>query len=61
MKTNVVMIRKMGNLDISQRTIDGMFNATEILKQWNKNSGQQKQIVHYFENSSTNEFIEALI
>jgi len=31
------------------------------LNQWNKASGQQKQIVHYFDNSATKEFIEALV
>lgn len=61
MKTNQVMTRKMGEFDVFQRTSDGMFNATSLLKQWNEESGQQKQIVHYSENNSTNEFIEALI
>lgn len=36
MKTNVVMTRKMGNFDVSQRTEDGMFNASTLLEQWNK-------------------------
>jgi 23S rRNA maturation mini-RNase III len=31
-----------------------MFNATELLKQWNEKSGQQKkQIIHFSENSNT--------
>ena len=38
-----------------------MFNATALLKQWNESSGQQKQIIHFSENSNTKEFIEALI
>src|SRR5690606_7775405 len=29
--------------------------------QWNEKSGQQKDIAHYFENKSTNEFINALL
>lgn len=36
MKTNVNMIRKMGDFDVIQRTSDSMFNATLLLKQWNK-------------------------
>lgn len=60
MKTNVVMIRKMGAFNVSQRTCDGMFNATELLKQWNKQSGMQKQVVHFMENSSTKEFIQVI-
>lgn len=36
MKTNQNMIRKMGNFDVIQRTKDGFFNATTLLKQWNE-------------------------
>lgn len=61
MKTNQIMTRPMGNFHVEQRTKDGMFNATDLLKQWNQNSGQQKDIAHYFENSSTEEFVNALI
>ena len=38
MKTSVTMKRKMGIFDVFQRTSDGMFNATELLKQWNLNT-----------------------
>lgn len=61
MKTNVTLTRKMGEFDVLQRTSDGMFNATELLKQWNKSSGQQKKLDHYFENKATQEFINALM
>lgn len=61
MKTNQIMTRPMGDFHVEQRTKDGMFNATDLLKQWNQNSGQQKDIAHYFENSSTEEFVNALI
>lgn len=61
MKTNQIMTRPMGNFHVEQRTKDGMFNATDLLKQWNTSSGQQKDIAHYFENSSTEEFVNALI
>lgn len=61
MKTNVTLTRKMGEFDVLQRTSDGMFNATELLKQWNKSSGQQKKLDHYFENKATQEFITALM
>ena len=60
MKTNVVMIRKMGEFDVSQRTCDGMFNATELLKQWNSYAGMQKQMIHFMSNESTKEFIQIL-
>ena len=55
------MTRPMGDFHVEQRTKDGMFNATDLLKQWNTSSGQQKDISHYFENSSTEEFVNALI
>lgn len=60
MKTNQNMIRPMGEFKVTQRTKDGFFNATELLKQWNQKSGMQKKLDHYFQNSSTNEFIKAL-
>jgi len=60
MKTNVIMIRKMGDFDVTQRTIDGMFNATGLLNQWNNKSGMQKQMIHFMENKTTNEFIDLL-
>lgn len=39
MKTNQNMIRPMGEFKVTQRTKDGFFNATELLKQWNQKSG----------------------
>ena len=33
MKTNQNLLRKMGEFDVTQRTSDGMFNATELMKQ----------------------------
>lgn len=61
MKTNQNLIRKMGDFNVIQRTQDGMFDATSLLSLWNKTSGQKKVIGHYFENSATQEFINALI
>lgn len=54
------MVRKIGNFQINQRTKDGMFNATELLKQWNKETGTQKLINHFFENRGTKDFISVL-
>lgn len=61
MKTNQVLVRKMGDFYVCQRTSDGFFNATELLTQWNKCNRSQKQVVHYTENSATSEFIKALL
>lgn len=61
MKTNQNLIRKMGEFEVTQRTSDGMFNATALLESWNNKSGQKKVIGHYFENAATKEFVNALI
>lgn len=60
MKTNVIMTRKMGVFDVNQRTKDGMFNATSLMKQWNLASGSKKELKDYFDNKSTQEFIDVI-
>ncbi len=35
MKTSVNMLRPMGEYTVTQRTKDSMFNATDLMKQWN--------------------------
>lgn len=59
MKTNVVMIRKMGDFDVSQRTKDGMFNATSLAAQWSKKN-KRKDVSAFLKLDSTKEFISAL-
>lgn len=61
MKTPQVLTRKMGEFEVLQRTSDGMFNATGLLKQWNNYSGQKKDVAHFFENNSTQEFVNTLV
>lgn len=61
MKTSVNMIRRMGGFNITQRTKDSFFNATELLKQWNEYSGQKKEVTKFFELENTKEFINALL
>lgn len=51
----------MEKFDVLQRTSDGMFNATSLLKQWNHANGMKKEIKDYFENKSTKELIEVII
>ena len=60
MKTNKVMIRKIGTYDVLQRTMDGMFNATDLLKQWNKSAGMNKEVTKFFELEQTKAFVEVL-
>ncbi len=59
MKTNQVLNRKMGNFDVFQRTSDGMFNATALLRQWNEN-GKRKDMDDFLENKSTREYINTI-
>lgn len=61
MKTNQVMIRQMGEFQVMQRTKDGFFNATSLMKQWNESKGMKKEINDYLKNKTTEEFLEELI
>lgn len=61
MITNQVMKRLMGDFLVEQRTKDSMFNATNLLKQWNEASGEKKEITKFFDNDNTKEFISALM
>lgn len=61
MKTNQIMIRQLGEFNVKQRTKDGFFNATDLIKQWNEAKGMKKEINDYLSNKSTEEFIEELI
>lgn len=55
------MTRRMGKFNVIQRTKDGMFNATDLLRQWNTSSGEKKEIYKFFDNENTRQFVEALI
>lgn len=62
MKTNMVMVRKMNNFSVLQRTKDGMFNATNLLNQWNNTKGNPKRdLKDFWDLKGVNEFIEVLM
>lgn len=61
MKTSVIMTRQMGQFEVLQRTKDGMFNATALLRQWNESTNNNKRIQDFFENQNTQAFIAALM
>ena len=74
MTTNVNMIRKMGDFEVTQRTKDYMFNATALLKQWNEfvktqknlhtqNSGyvKCKDLDDFFLNNATKDFVQTIM
>lgn len=61
MKTNQIMVRPMGEFKVTQRTKDGFFNATELLKQWNKKSGMKKEVTKFLDLDSTSELIRVIM
>lgn len=60
MKTNQIMKREFYSSEVSQRTKDSFFNATDLLKSYNLVSGKQKVMAEFWSNKNTGEFIEAL-
>jgi hypothetical protein len=57
MITNQIMKRNFMSSDISQRTKDGFFNATELLKVFNERTNQNKRFKDFWENNNTKEFL----
>jgi hypothetical protein len=62
MKTSVVMVRKMGVFDVYQDSKTEMFNANDLLKQWNASKGVKrgKEVNDFLKLDKTSEFITAL-
>lgn len=50
----------MQDFEVLQRTKDGMFNATSLLRQWNDKLSMQKEVSKFFELDQTKSFIEVL-
>ena len=61
MKTNQTLTRPMGEFSVYQRTSDGMFNATALLKQWNNLSPTERKMDNYFNLQGTGEFVNTII
>lgn len=61
MKANQIMIRQMGEFSVKQRTKDGFFNATELLKQWNRVSGMKKEVTKFLDLGSTSELVKIIM
>lgn len=51
----------MGEFNVTQRTRDAFFNATELLKQWNEKSGMKKEVTKFFELQSTTELVRVIM
>ena len=54
------MIRRMGGFEVYQRTKDGFFSATKLLRQWNDANGTTKRVDIFLNRDNTKEFIDAL-
>lgn len=51
----------MGGFDVTQRTKDSMFNATDLARQWNTlNIKGRKDVSNFLDNDNTKLFLEAL-
>ena len=61
MVTNQLMLRKMGDFDVIQRTKDGFFNATKLINDWDNKNDMTKNVNHYLSLSSTKEFIDTIV
>lgn len=61
MKTNQLMKRDFDGNIVEQRTDNSFLNATDLLKIYNENAKTQKRFAEFWDNKSTDEFVEALI
>lgn len=61
MKTNQTLTRAMGKFEVLQRTSDGFFNATALLKQWNAQSRSERKMDNYFNLNGTEEFVDTIM
>lgn len=61
MKTNQVMERKMGDFIVTQRTKDGFFDGSELLRQWNAVEGNpRRRMAEFLDSPKTKDFLKAL-
>jgi hypothetical protein len=61
MKSNKIMVRKMGSFNVLQRTSDGYFDANALLQMWNKDKGEGKrQMSKYLQLEKTIAFINEI-
>ena len=60
MKTNQLMKRDFNGTQITQRTKDSFFNATELLAVYNQTSNTKKVFAEFWSNQTTKNFVEVL-
>lgn len=60
MKTNNLMRRQFFDTHVNQRTKDGYFNSTDLLKFYNDANNKKKRFKDFWENKQTKDFLEEL-
>jgi len=61
METSVVLSRKMGNFEITQRSTDGYFDSNALLNQWNiQPEKPRRRLDDFLESQNTTEFMAEL-
>ena len=61
MVTNQLMVRKMGDFDVIQRTEDGYFESNSLLSQWNNvKDNPRRDMSKYLSSPKTIEFINTI-
>lgn len=61
MKSNQEMVRRIEKFSVTQRTSDGFFDGSELLRQWNSVDGNSKrEMKKFLDSPSTQEFLTAL-
>lgn len=61
MKSNQEMVRRIEKFSVTQRTSDGFFDGSELLRQWNSVDGNPKrEMKKFLDSPSTQEFLTAL-
>lgn len=56
-----MMVRYIDNFSVTQRTSDGYFDGSELLRQWNSLDGNpRRQMSKFLEMDSTRDFMKAL-
>ena len=48
MKSNQEMVRRIEKFSVTQRTSDGFFDGSELLRQWNSVDGNSKREMKKF-------------
>ena len=61
MKTNQEMVRYIDSFSVVQRTSDGYFDGSELLRQWNNVEGNpRRRMSEFIDSPKVKEFLKAL-